>query len=153
MDLSIFVEAAFPGSYHDANCLRHTDLGKNWRKYFDTDETSPYPLEYLLGDPGFLGMDHFILRRLDERENVSEHLTPVMEDFNKFHAGYRVSVEWGIGGIKAKFKKFFSVFTNRRYHFESMFKTAVILTNFLHRRRMDMTPDYSSVVGVEGQWF
>ena len=54
------------------------------------------------------------------------------------HAGRRIKVEWGIGGLKRKFKRFSKTFDNRRPRFKHLFITGCILTNFIHRRRMDM---------------
>ena len=97
--LFIYIDPSLAGSFHDVRCLRNTDLGLNWTDYFEIDYDSPYPVEYLLGDPGYLGMDHFILRRFDGRE-MDDVNNPVVDAFNRFHSGFRVSVEWGIGGLK-----------------------------------------------------
>lgn len=65
--LFIFVEPGYAGSFQDVRILRAADLARNWRNYFTTDDDSPHPIEYLLRDPGYLRMEHFILRRVDGR--------------------------------------------------------------------------------------
>ena len=79
--LFIYVAAGFAGSFHDARTLRATDLAQNWTSYFSTDEDSPDPVEYVLGDPGYIGMDQFILRRVDRREADGDG-NPVVAAFN-----------------------------------------------------------------------
>ena len=55
------------------------------------------------------------------------------------HAGYRIQVEWGIGGMKRKFKRMMKVFDARKMKFPIMLRAAAILTNFIHRRRLDFS--------------
>lgn len=54
-----------------------------------------------------MGMDQFILRRIDSREISNQDNNPVINAFNKMHAGERVAVEWGIR-MKGNFLKFMS---------------------------------------------
>jgi hypothetical protein len=65
--LFIYIQAGFSGSFHDVRCLRQTDLFSNWRRYFQ-NENRDIVEEYLLGDPGYIGADMFILRHADNRE-------------------------------------------------------------------------------------
>ena len=65
--LFIYVKAGFAGSFHDVRCLRLTELFMNWRQYF-RNENRDLVEEYLLGDPGYMGADMFILRPVDNRE-------------------------------------------------------------------------------------
>lgn len=58
--------------------------------------------------------------------------------FNKMHAGYRVKVEWGIGGLQMKWRRLQKCFDLVKPKFSITFTTAALLTNFLHRRRQDM---------------
>ena len=53
------------------------------------------------------------------------------------HAGYRIKVEWGIGGLKQKWRRLMKRFDNRRPRFRHFFDVAAKLTNFLHRRCMN----------------
>jgi hypothetical protein len=135
--LFIFVGPSFAGSFHDVRCLRNTEISIRWRDFFANDPDSHVPLQYLLGDPGYVGLEQFILRRVDRREVPNVDSDPLLRAFNKRHAGQRIAVEWGIGGLKSKFKKFLGIFGNRRDRFGIMFRTAAILTNFIHRRRQD----------------
>ncbi|PXF42843.1 hypothetical protein BWQ96_07437 [Gracilariopsis chorda] len=102
----IYIAPGNAGSYHDVTVLRDTGLSRNWQEHFAVDHDSPHPVEYLLGDPGYLGLDHFILRCIDARELANVDQDPVLRAFNKLHAGYRVTVEWGIGGLKQLFRRF-----------------------------------------------
>jgi hypothetical protein len=55
--------------------------------------------EYSLGDLGYLDEEMFIMRRIGRYEidlNVDQD---VIKAYNKMHVGYRVRVEWGIGGL------------------------------------------------------
>jgi len=76
----------------------------------------------------------YIMRRVDARE-ASDVDGSVIDAFNKCHANKRVRVEWGIGGMKMKFRVLQSGFRWRRQKFVTVFKTCAILTNFLHRKR------------------
>jgi DDE superfamily endonuclease len=104
--------------------------------------------EYLLGDPGYMGAEMFILRRVDGREVIEEG-SAVADAFNKRHASRRVKVEWGIGGLKNRFRKFLTVCSNRRYKFRAIFESCCRLTNFVHRRHLDFrTEDLGSQAGT-----
>lgn len=133
----IYVDAGFAGSFHDIRCLRNSRIYQNWREFFtvaDADELG----EYILGDPGYLGAEMFVMRRVDNREIANVQDNAVIAAYNSRHAAQRVRVEWGIGGIKNKFRRFLGCCPNRRRYFRTMFNAAAIMTNFIHRRRMDM---------------
>jgi hypothetical protein len=132
--LFIYIDSGFPGSYHDVSILRASSLYQNWRSHFEHRDDY---FEYLLGDPGYIGEDMFIMRRMAARE-IPVESQAVMEAFNKVHAGVRVQVEWGIGGMKRKWKRMMKTFDATKPKFTIIFKSACILTNFLHRRRMNM---------------
>jgi hypothetical protein len=51
------------------------------------------------------------------------------------HAGIRIAVEWGIGGLKRKWKRMMKGFDSSKQKFPDVFTAAAILTKFLHRRR------------------
>jgi hypothetical protein len=74
----------------------------NWREYFAHDDANQY-FEFLLGDPGYVGADMLILRRVGSNEISQSANMEVVSVFNKMHAGRRIKVEWGIGGLKRKF--------------------------------------------------
>jgi hypothetical protein len=58
---------------------------------------------------------------------------------NKMHVGYRVHVEWGIGGLKRKWRRLMKSFDSTKPIYSHLFKYGALLTNFLHRRRMELT--------------
>lgn len=88
----MFVAPGYAWSFHDGRVLRDTDIARNWLQYFSTDPHSAHPTEsYLLGDPGHLGMDHFIFRRMGKREMPNFGTDPVLRAFNRLHAGFRVA--------------------------------------------------------------
>ena len=97
--LIIYQDNGYPGKYHDVNILRQSALYSNWKQYFTVK--SEY-FEYLLGDPGYVGEEMFIMRRLGEREIPEGADLSRIRLYNKMHAGYRIRVEWGIGGLKRK---------------------------------------------------
>lgn len=78
----IYIDPSFVGSCHDMRCFRNSDLGQNCQKYFKIDLNAPYPIQYLLGVPGYFGVDHCSLRRLDRRE-IEGCNNPVNKAFNK----------------------------------------------------------------------
>jgi DDE superfamily endonuclease len=104
--LFIYVEAGFAGSFHDVRRLRNTELHTHWRNHFRNDSMD-VTQEYLLGDPGYMGVEMYILRRMDGRESV-QGTNPVVDAFIRRHAARRVQVEWGIGGLKNRFRRFLS---------------------------------------------
>src|SRR5690349_2283130 len=61
-----------------------------------------------------------------------------IDAFNAVHAGLRVKVEWGIGGMKRKWRKLMKKFDSTLQEFPHFFRACAILTNFLQRRRLDM---------------
>ena len=134
--LFIYIEAGFAGSFHDVRCLRLTNLFRNWRQFFQ-NENRDMVEEYLLGDPGYMGADMFILRRVDNRE--ADAANPVIRAFNKRHAAIRVQVEWGIGGLKKRFKRFLGTCPTRRDLFAPVFEACCRMTNFIHRSRLDFS--------------
>ena len=80
----------------------------------------------------------FIMRRVDSRENIGL-IGPALEAYNKRHAGKRVAVEWGIGGVKMKWKVLRGTFPMRRWKYSKVLRCCCILTNFIHRRRNDFS--------------
>jgi hypothetical protein len=54
------------------------------------------------------------------------------------HAAKRIKIEWGIGGLKCKFRRFQKTFDNTKPRFNHFFRAAAILKIFLHRRRKNM---------------
>ena len=77
----------------------------------------------------------YIMRRIDAREMNNAEMPAAITAYNKMHAGMRIAVEWGIGGLKRKWKRLMKGFDSTKPKFPDIFTAAAILTNFLHRRR------------------
>ncbi len=60
--------------------------------------------EYLLGYPSYLGEEMFIMKRIRRHEIGLNADQDTIKAYNKMHVGYRVWVEWGIGGLKREWK-------------------------------------------------
>jgi hypothetical protein len=95
--------------------------------------------EYLLGDPSYLGEEMFIMRRIGRCEIGPNADQDVIKAYNKIHAGYGVRVEWGISGLKRKWRRIMKRFDSTKPKNIILFKVVTILTNFLHRCQMDFT--------------
>jgi DDE superfamily endonuclease len=132
----IYVDPGYPGSFHYVTILRQAELYTSLRDYFTHNDEY---IEYLLGDPGYAGADMFAMRRIGVHEvpEVSSNANAIRA-YNMMHAGRRIKVEWGIGGLKCKFRRFQKPFDNTKPRFNHFFRAAAILTNFLHRRRKNM---------------
>jgi hypothetical protein len=100
--LFIHVDPGFPGSAHDVSILRMSPIHQRWREHFT--HTDQY-FEYLLGDPGYIGTEQYIMRRLGRTELHENVDSPAIDAYNKMHAGFRIKVEWGIGGLKRKWRR------------------------------------------------
>jgi hypothetical protein len=48
-------------------------------------------------------------------------------------------VEWGIRGLKRKWRRFMKRFDNTKPRYPHLFKFEALFINFLHKRRMDLT--------------
>lgn len=134
--LFIYIDSTYPGSFHDVSCLRASQLHGTWRDHFvhnDMDQA----FEYVLGDPGYDGTEMYIMRRIQGLEIGEGISQEVVHTWNKMQDGYRIQVEWGIGGLKQKWGRLMKRFDNRRPRFRHFFEAAAKLTNFLHRRHMD----------------
>jgi len=95
--------------------------------------------EYLLGDPGYLGEEMFIMWRIGRCEiglNVDQN---AIKAYNKMCVGYKMQVEWGICGLKRKWRQLMKRFDSTKPKYTILFRVATILTNFLQRCRMDFT--------------
>jgi hypothetical protein len=104
----------------------------HWRNYFASDDLDNVQ-EYLMGDPGYIGVDMYILRRTDYREVAREDMTVVIITFNRRHSHRRIKIEWGIGGVKNRWRRFLDVCPSSRWNFKAVFVACCRLTNFIHR--------------------
>jgi hypothetical protein len=55
------------------------------------------------------------------------------------HVGYKVRVEWGIDGLKKKWRWFTKRFDSTKPKYTLLFKATTILTKFMHKCQMDFT--------------
>ncbi|KAL2622058.1 hypothetical protein R1flu_002263 [Riccia fluitans] len=67
--------------------------------------------------------------------HIDGTLCRIRRPWNDENGTRRIRVEWGIGGLKVKFKRFLKTFDNRKSRFNHMFRTGCILTNFIQRKR------------------
>ena len=79
------------------------------------------------------------MRRVAPRELEENHDETAVNAYNKIHACYRVRLEWIIGGLKQKWRRLMKCFDAAKPKFHHLFCSTAILTNFLHRRRRDLS--------------
>jgi len=86
-----------------------------------------------------MGEEMFIMQIIGQWELTLyvDHVT--IQAYNKMHASFKVQVEWGIGGLKRKWKHFMNRFDSTKPKYVHLFQTTTFLSNFLHRRHMDFT--------------
>lgn len=81
--LFTFIDSGYAASYHDITIRRATTRARNWHNSFSMGTNTAEPIEYLFEDPGYLGIDHFILRHIDAQELSFVDIDPVLKAFNK----------------------------------------------------------------------
>jgi hypothetical protein len=79
-----------------------------------------------------MGEEMFVMWRLGNCELAFGHDLNVVHVYNEMHARYIVWVEWGISGLKQKWKRLMKCF-NLQSPYNHLFKVVLILINFLHR--------------------
>jgi len=89
--------------------------------------------EYLLGDSNHLGEEMFIMRKIGKLEVGSNTNQYAVEAYNTMHMGYKVRMEWKIGGLKRKWKRLMKIFDSIKPKYKHLFKVITIFTNFLCR--------------------
>jgi hypothetical protein len=136
--LFIHVNPGYPGSYHNVNILRQSNIYIHWRECFTQNDNIH---EYLLGDPGYSGEDMFIMRRVGTRELSEDGDAAFVKAYNKMHAGNRVRVEWGIGGLKQKWRRLMKRYDATMPKYNDLFTSCCLMTNFIHMRRMDYSEE------------
>jgi hypothetical protein len=83
----------------------------------------------------------FIMQRIGQRELMLDDDHVEVWTYNKMHASFKVQVEWGIGGLKRKWRHLMKTFYSTKLKYAHLFRAATLLINFLHKRRMDLTYD------------
>ena len=134
--LFIYIDPTYPGSFHDVSCLQASNMYGAWRDYFAHDDANQY-FENVLEDSRYVGTEMFILRRIQNQEVDVDIAQPMVDAWNKMHAGYQIQVKWDIGGLKQKWQRLMKLFDNRRPQFSLFEEAAAKLINFLHQRYMN----------------
>jgi hypothetical protein len=135
----IYTAAGFPGSFHDLTVLKHCDLHQNAVRYFTRDPHDRWrvgniPVSYIermLGDLGYIDREvqHYVLT--GRRDDGGGHAIPrVVREFNLHLNRKRISVEWGIGGLKKRFAILTGMFPLERREFGDVFNACCRLQNF-----------------------
>ncbi len=94
--LFIYINSSSLGSYHDVNIFCHSTIYKEWHQYF-THWDEYY--EYLLGDLKYLGEEMFIIKRMWKQKLPLDVNHGAIQAYNKMHVGFKIQMEWGIGGL------------------------------------------------------
>jgi hypothetical protein len=117
--LFIYIDIGYHGFYHEVNILRHSSVYKNWCQFFI--HVDDY-FEYLLGNPSYMGEKMFIMQRI-ERWELALHVNhAIMWAYNKMHAGFRVQMDWSIGGLKRKWRHFMKRFDSTKLKYAHCFE-------------------------------
>ena len=74
------MEAGFLGAYHDVNVLWRYGLASNWRDFFTYRDDY---FEYIFGDPGYQGLEAFVMRCVAPRELEENHDETAVNAYNK----------------------------------------------------------------------
>jgi hypothetical protein len=93
----------------------------------------------MLGDPSYMRNEMFIMKRIGRWEVAHNSNLDFIQSYNKMHARYQMQVEWGIGGLKRKWKKLMKIIDSTNSNFKYLFQYVALLANFLHRRKRDLT--------------
>jgi hypothetical protein len=72
-------------------------------------------------------------------ELAPRHDFDAINAFDKMHVGYKISVEWGIGGLKRMWKVLMKKIDSTKGEYNHFFPIITIVINFMHRHRMDFT--------------
>ena len=102
--------------------------------------------ECLFKDPSYNGKNVFTLRRLGNVKRPLDMDERALTAYNKMHACYCVKVEWHIGGLNCKVRRLTKRFDVTKPKNNRFFWAVAILTNFIHRRRIDFA---HNVVGKQ----
>lgn len=130
----IYIDLDYPKSYHDVN--------KSWHKCIlilaKIFHTWKWLFWIFFGDLLYMGGNMFIIHMITQWELALNANHVAMWTFTKMHAYFRMQMEWGISGLKRKWRclmKRFNSTTSKYMHF---FQTIILFTNFPHRRWMDL---------------
>jgi hypothetical protein len=91
-----------------------------------------------LGDPSYMGEEMFIMQRTGWQEIALDDDHAIVRSYNKMHACFKVQVEWGIGGLKKKWRRHMKKFDSTKPKYAHLFWVVALLTNVIHMRFMDL---------------
>ncbi len=74
------------------------------------------------------------MKRIGKCEIGSNVDLDVIRTNNKMHVRYKMRMEWGIGGLKRKWRWLMKRFNSTKPKYTVLFRVTTILTNFLHKR-------------------
>jgi hypothetical protein len=63
----------------------------------------------------------FIMRRIGQWELAPNADHAAMRTYNKIHVNFKVQMEWGIGGLKKKWKCFMKMFDSTKPKYAHLF--------------------------------
>jgi hypothetical protein len=109
---------------------------QNWRQFFVHKDNY---FEYLLGDSSYTSEEMFVMCWLKRQKLALRHDLEAMYAYNKMHVRYKVWAEWGIGGLKRKWKKLMKRFDSTKPKYNHLFRTIIIFINFLYMHHLDFT--------------
>ena len=101
--------------------------------------------KYLFGDPGYSGKNMFIMQRLNGTQELPEGVdTGSIRAYSKMHVGYRMHVEWGIGGLKQKWCRLMKRYDATLPKYDDFFTSCCLMKNFIYRWRIS---DLEKIIG------
>jgi hypothetical protein len=92
------------------------ELCSRWRDYSTRNDEH---VEHLIGNPGYAEADMFFMHRIGVHEVAEGSKEITIRAYDMMRAGLskRIKVDWGIGGLKSKFRRFKNPFENPRPRF------------------------------------
>lgn len=109
---------------------------QNWHQFFA--HTNDY-FEYLLDDLSSMGEEMIVMWHPRRCELTFGHDLNVIHAYNKMYIGYKMRIEWKIGGLKQKWKRLMKCFDSTMPKSNHLFEIVIILTNFFHKHHLDFT--------------
>ncbi len=104
--LFMYVNVNYFEYYHDMTILWHSNIYQGWCHYFIHGDNY---FEYDLGNPNtWVKICSLCVGQGDKLAPHANH--DVVQTFNKMHVAFKVQVEWGIGGLKRKWRCFMKRF-------------------------------------------
>lgn len=132
----IYINTSYIGFYHNVKILKDLNVYRNWHQYFNHGDEY---FEYLLGDPNYIGEKMFIMHKIGWKTLVLNANHVIMRTYNKMYASFRLPIKWSVGKLKRKWRHHLKNFDSTKWKYSNMFWTAILMTNFLHMKCMDLT--------------